>query len=115
MDARTQFLNDLLGKTVHVVVDRPMGHCHKGMVYPVNYGYIPGVPGGDGEEQDAYILGIDTPLSEFDGQVVGAIRRTNDVEDKLIAAPEGMTFTRDQIAQAVHFVEQFFDSTIILA
>ena len=113
MDARTQFLNDLLGKTVHVVVDRPMGHCHKGMVYPVNYGYIPGLPGGDGEEQDAYILGIDTPLSEFDGQVVGAIRRTNDVEDKLIVAPAGTVFHQGQIAEAVHFVEQYFETYIL--
>ncbi len=113
MDARIQFLNDLLGKTVHVVVDRPIGYCHKGMVYPVNYGYIPGLMGGDGEEQDAYILGIDTPLSDFDGQVVGAIRRKNDVEDKLIVAPEGMVFHQGQIAEAVHFQEQFFDSFIL--
>ena len=113
MDARTQFLNNLLGKAVHVVVDRPIGYCHKGTVYPVNYGYIPGLMGGDGEEQDAYILGIDTPLSSFDGQVVGAIRRKNDVEDKLIVAPEGMVLHQGQIAEAVHFVEQYFDSYIL--
>lgn len=113
MDTRTQFLNDLLGKSVHVVIDRPIGHRHKGMVYPVNYGYIPGLMGGDGEEQDAYILGIDTPLSEFDGQVVGAIRRKNDVEDKLIVAPEGMVFQQGQIAEAVHFQEQYFDIYIL--
>ena len=113
MDTRTQFLNDLLGKTVHVVVDRPKGHCHKGTVYPVNYGNIPGLTGGDGEEQDAYILGIDTPLSSFDGRIVGAIRRKNDVEDKLIVAPEGMVFHQGQIAEAVHFVEQYFDTYIL--
>ena len=113
MDARVQFLNDLLGQAVHVIVDRPVGYCHKGTVYPVNYGYIPGLIGGDGEELDAYILGIDTPLSDFDGQVVGAIRRKNDVEDKLIVAPEGMVFHQGQIAEAVHFQEQFFDSFIL--
>ncbi len=113
MDARTQFLNDLLSKTVHVVVDRPIGYCHKGMVYPVNYGYVPGLMGGDSEEQDAYILGIDTPLSEFDGQVVGAIRRKNDVEDKLIVAPEGTVFHQGQIAEAVYFQEQYFDTYIL--
>lgn len=113
MDARMQFLNDLLGKTVHVVVDRPIGHCHKGTVYPINYGYIPDLMGGDGEEQDAYILGVDTPLSTFDGQVVGAIRRKNDVEDKLIIAPEGTVFHQGQIAEAVHFVEQYFDIYVL--
>lgn len=110
MDSRIQFLNDLLGQSVHVVVDRPIGHCHKGTVYSINYGYIPGLMGGDGEEQDAYILGVDAPLSEFDGQVVGAIRRKNDVEDKLIVAPKGMVFHQGQIAEAVHFQEQYFDT-----
>ena len=112
MDARTQHLNDLLGQSVHVVVDRPIGHCHKGTVYPVNYGYIPGLMGGDGEEQDAYILGIDTPLSDFDGQVVGAIRRKNDVEDKLVMAPEEMSFSAEEIARAVYFQEKYYRTTI---
>ena len=31
------------GKKVHIVVDRPIGYNHKGIIYPVNYGYIPGV------------------------------------------------------------------------
>ena len=113
MDRRTQRLYELLGKSVHVVVDRPIGHCHKGMVYPVNYGYIPGLPGGDGEEQDAYILGVDTPQTAFDGQVVGAERRNNDAEDKLIVAPSGMVFHQGEIGQAVHFQEQYFDTFII--
>ncbi len=113
MDERSQQLHALLGKMVHVEVDRPIGHRHKGMVYPINYGYIPGVMAGDGEAQDAYILGIDTPLSSFDGRVVGAIRRKNDCEDKLVVAPEGMVFHQGQIAEAVRFQEQYFDSFII--
>lgn len=28
------------------------------MYYPINYGYIEGVMAPDGEEQDAYILGV---------------------------------------------------------
>lgn len=112
MNHRERILHNLLGKTVHVEVDRPMGHCHKGMVYPVNYGYIPGVMAADGEEQDAYILGVTAPLKAFDGRVVGAIRRQNDCEDKLVVAPEGMVFHQGQIAQAVHFQEQYFITTI---
>lgn len=115
MNHRQQQTRQMLGKKVHIRIDRPVGYLHKGMVYSVNYGYIPGLIAGDGEEQDVYLLGIPTPVSEFDGVVIAAVLRNDDVEDKLIAAPEGMTFTRDQIAQAVHFVEQFFDSTIILA
>ena len=113
MDAREKIIQDLLGKPVHVEGDRPIGYQHCGMVYPINYGYIPGVIAGDGEEQDVYILGISEPLTSFDGRVVGAIRRKNDCEDKLVAAPEGMVFHQGQIAEAVHFQEQYFDSYIV--
>ncbi len=110
---REQIIQQCLGKQVHVEIDRPMGHVHKGMVYPVNYGYIPGLLAGDGEEQDAYILGVDKPLSSFDGRVIGIVCRKNDVEDKFVVAPMGMLFHQAQIAEAVHFQEQYFDSDII--
>ena len=103
---------ELLGRTVHVVVDRPIGYLHGDILYPVNYGYIPGMIAGDGEEQDAYILGISEPIATFDGQVVGIIRRENDCENKLVVAPEGMVFHQGQIAEAVRFQEQYFVTTI---
>ena len=112
-DIRKQRIMDYMGKSVHVVVDRPIGYVHGDITYPVNYGYIPGLLAGDGEEQDAYILGIDKPLAEFDGQVVGAICRRNDCEDKLVVAPQGTVFHQGQIAEAVHFQEQYFDTRII--
>ena len=105
-------LREMLGKRVHVEIDRPIGHVHKGMVYPVNYGYIPGLMAGDDEEQDAYILGITEPLEAFDGQVIAVIRRHNDCEDKLVVAPEGTVLHQGEIAQAVLFQEQYFITTI---
>ena len=109
---RAQIIRDLLGKQVHVEVDRPIGHVHKGMVYPVNYGFIPGLMAGDGEDQDAYILGVTQPVEAFDGIVIGAVCRRDDVEDKLVVAPAGMEFHQGQIAQAVHFQEQYFDTYV---
>jgi hypothetical protein len=35
------------------------------------------------------------------------------VEDKLIMAPEGMTFTVEEMTAAVHFQEQYYDSTVV--
>lgn len=113
MDCRTQRIQAYLGKTVHVVVDRPIGYLHGDILYPVNYGYIPGLMAGDGEEQDAYILGIDEPVAEFDGQVAGVICRKNDCEDKLVVAPAGKRYHQGQIAEAVHFQEQYFDTRIL--
>ena len=112
---REELIQAMLGKTVHVIVDRPMGYVHvkSGITfrYPINYGYIPGLLAGDGDEQDVYILGVDEPVEEFTGQIIGVVRRKDDNEDKLVAAPEGMLFHQGQIAEAVHFVEQYFDST----
>ena len=104
-----------IGKIVHIVVDRPIGYLHGDIPYPINYGYVPGLLGGDGEEQDAYILGVNEPIAEFDGQVVAVIHRKNDCEDKLVVAPVGSTYHQGQIASAVHFQEQYFDIRIISA
>lgn len=112
MDQREQILLSLMGRRVHVVIDRPIGYLHGDILYPVNYGYLPGILAGDGEEQDAYVLGVPEPVAVFDGRVIGVIRRHNDCEDKLVVAPEGMTFRREEIAEAVRFQEQFFDSTV---
>ena len=86
MDWRSRSTRKLLGKIVTVQVDRPIGYLHGDILYPVNYGFVPGLMGGDGEEQDAYILGVDTPLSSFTGRVIAVIRRHNDCEDKLVEA-----------------------------
>lgn len=115
MTERENRLYDLLGKRVHVEVDRPIGTVHQGIIYPVNYGFVPGMPGGDGEEQDAYILGISQPLRSFDGIVIGGVLRRDDCEDKLIVAPAGTVLHQGQIMEAVRFQEQYFDSFIISA
>lgn len=98
-----------------VKMDRPLGSTHPDyptMVYPVNYGYIPGIIAGDNEEQDAYVLGVDTPLDEFTGRLIAIIHRRDDLEDKWVVAPENITFTRQQIEEMVYFQEQYYDSYI---
>lgn len=113
---REELIATLLGTTVDVVIDRPIGHTHvtKGISlhYTINYGYLPGITGGDGEEQDVYILGVSEPLEQFRGRIIGVIRRADDNEDKLVAAPEGMHFSSEEIRKATWFVEKYFDSTI---
>lgn len=113
---RENLIKTYMGQSVEVVIDRPIGYHHVTkdvpLDYTVNYGYLPGVMGGDGDEQDVYVLGVDVPLERFTGRVIGAIRRRDDNEDKLVAAPEGTQFHQGQIAEAVQFVEQYFDSTI---
>lgn len=106
-----------MGQKVHIVIDRPMGYVHRSggfeTVYPVNYGYLPGVPGGDGEELDAYLLGVGGPVTEADATVIGVVRRKDDEEDKLIAAPAGVRFSKEQMEEAVRFQEQWFDAEVL--
>ena len=115
-EQREMLIQQYLGQTVTVTVDRPVGfhHVTKGihLDYTVNYGFLPGVTGGDGEEQDVYILGISVPLETFTGRIIAVVRRSDDNEDKLVAAPEGMVFTAEQIRKEIAFVEKYFDSRI---
>lgn len=105
----------MIGDIVTVVVDRPLGSCHPeypDLVYPVNYGFIPGILAGDGEEQDAYILGVEEPAGCFTGRVIAVIHRQDDVEDKWVVARDGRFFTKEEIAKATMFQERFFHSWI---
>ena len=112
MDPREQLIRDHLGKAVRVIVDRPVGYDHKGILYPIKYGYIPGLIAGDGEEQDAYILGCSEAREEFEGQVIAVVRRKDDCEDKLVVASPGSRYDAEQIRKAVDFQEKYFCSTI---
>lgn len=106
---------DYLNKTVQVIMDRPLGSKHPkhGFEYPVNYGYIPHTISGNGEEIDAYILGINKPLREFTGICIAIIHRTNDNDDKLIVVPKDTTLSNDEIEQAIHFQEQWFEHILL--
>lgn len=106
-----------LGKEVQIKIDRPLGSTHpkhKGIVYPINYGYIPNVIGGDGEELDVYLLGVNEAVNEYKATVIAVIHRLNDNEDKLVAAPKGMSFTKEQIKEQTYFQEQYFQSEIFM-
>ena len=119
MDTQTFPRPDLrpyLGQTVTMEIDRPIGYVHrkgdKTLVYPINYGYIPGVLGGDGEELDVFLLGVDHPVDTFTGRIIGIVYRADDVEDKLIMAPEGMDFTVEEMTAAVAFQEKYYHSHV---
>ena len=106
---------EYLGKTVKIFIDRPLGSVHPqfpGLIYPLNYGYIPETVGGDGEEIDVYLLGVNEPVKEYTAKVIGIIYRKNDSEYKLAAAPEGLLFNQAEIAEAVYFQEKYFETEI---
>lgn len=113
---RREQSHSYLGEKVRIGIDRPIGYVHKkpkyDLVYPINYGYIPGVLGGDGEELDVYLLGVDEPVEEYTCTIIAVAHRMNDVEDKLVGAPEGMSFTAEEIADAISFQEKYYKTKI---
>ncbi len=99
-----------LGEKIKIKIDRPLGSKHPefGFIYPVNYGYVPGFIGGDGDEQDAYLLGVFEPVKEYEGRLIGIIHRRDDIENKLVVAPK--VYSADQIRALTEFQERWFAS-----
>lgn len=105
-----------LGKIVAVTIDRAKGtkHPKHDFYYDSNYGFVPGTMSPDGEELDAYVLGIKDAVSNFEGKCVAIIHRTNDDDDKLIIIPKELAdISDDEIRKQTNFQEQFFESVII--
>lgn len=118
-DERKAQVKSYLGKEIDIEIDRPIGFIHKkekySLEYKINYGFIPGVLGGDGEELDVYLLGVSEVVKKYHCKVIAIAHRENDVEDKLIAAPIGMKFTKKQVTKAVEFQEQYYKTYIEMA
>lgn len=104
-----------LGKEVSVIIDRPLGSKHPkhDFVYEVNYGFLEGVTAPDGEELDAYYLGVQEPIKSAKGICVAIAHRKDDDDDKLIVLPKDASMSDEQIMSAIHFQEQWFDTEII--
>ena len=115
-EERKAQVKSFLGKTVIIGIDRPIGYIHRkenySLIYHINYGYIPGVLGGDGEELDVYLLGVDKPVEEYECEIIAIAHRHNDVEDKLVGAPVGMRFAKEEIEKAINFQEQYYDTEV---
>lgn len=90
----------MLGKTVTVVIDRPINSKHPtypDMVYPVHYGFVENtISPIDGEPIDAYVLGVLEPIKSFTGKVIAIIHRQNE-EDKLVVASKN--FSKEEIVR----------------
>jgi len=104
----------LLGTQVTVTIDRPFGSTHPkhGFMYAVNYGYVAGIQAPDGEDLDAYVLGVDGAMDTFIGTCIAIAHRRDDNDDKLIVVPEGVTMADEEILSLIHFQEQWFDTVI---
>lgn len=112
----TTYSTQFLGKIVTVIVDRALGSLHPRdatKIVEQNYGYIPDVPAPDGDDLDAYILGINEPIESFTGRCIAVIHRTNDEDDKLVVVPDGVDYSDNEIRKLTDFAEKYFESVIV--
>lgn len=95
--------NEFLNRKVKVIIDRPIGSKHPkyDFIYPINYGYIPNTKADDGKEIDAYILGENSPLKEYEGMVIAVVCRKNDNENKLVVSNK--QYSIDEIKSFIYF------------
>ena len=102
---------ELIGKTVHVIVDHPLGSMHPTLAvyYPVNAGYAI----LNEETADSYVIGPNEPLDAFTGTVCGIIYRRNSDRIRLIVCRTGEIPDKEKIIQAVGFEEQYFETRIL--
>src|SRR5512133_2583375 len=104
---------NFIDKTITITIDRPLGSKHPKFdwTYPINYGFVPDTLSPDGEELDAYVVGVDQPLDQFIGTCIAVIHRTNDNDDKLVIVPEEKRkMTDEEIRRATEFQEKYFES-----
>ncbi|CAM3352958.1 inorganic diphosphatase [Deinococcus saxicola] len=104
-----------LGRRVLVRVDRPLGSVHPrypNIVYPINYGELPGTVSGDGHPIDADLLGWPEPVQEVRGTVIAVIVRRGDKEDRRVVARPGTGWTDEEIINATRFQERYFQTAL---
>lgn len=97
----------MLGRYVRIIVTNPIHSVdrQKGFEYLLNYGSVEGVKIFETPVEGAYIMGINHPVKNFEGRVIGTIHRTASDSITLVAAPKNMSFIDNQIRDAVAFAE----------
>ena len=109
-------LRSFLGQEVEVQIDRPLGSVHprySELVYPVNYGFVPGTLAPDDKEIDAYVLGVEEALESFRGLCAFVLHRMDDEDDKLVVVPRNLSLTDEEVLAATHFQERYFDTRLV--
>lgn len=104
--------DELLGKTVNVIVEQPYGSLHP--MYDeeltVNTGFIKEVFDETGEFIKTYVYGANEPLESFKGVVIGIIH-TKEEEKRAIVA-SAPYYDRDKVINDIAFEMQHHDMYI---
>lgn len=107
----------ILNKKITIEIDRPIGTLHpkrENVYYPINYGFVPGLMGGDDEEQDVYVIDSNVVKTSSEVKIIGIVIRLNDVESKWIGVEdEKLSYTINEIESIINFQEQYYEVIIL--
>ena len=93
----------LLGKYVRVKVVMPYGSTDSsGYKYPLNYGKV-----YSQENQEAFIMGIHHPVSNFDGRVIAIMSSKKEQKSIWIVAPKSTRFIINDIKEYIDLEKDF--------
>ena len=99
----------MLGQCARAKVVKPIGFvCKNNFIHPLNYASIYDTP----EEEFAYIIGIDHPVSNFDGRIVAVLTPKEKEDNKQriwILAPKSSRYINLDIIEKIHYEEYFSD------
>ena len=106
---------EYIGKEVNVIVDRQLGSkdAVSDYIYGVNFGYVPNSVALNGDEIEAYVLGVNKPVDGFQGQCVAVIHRLDKPGGVLVVCPSHLVLSNEEIQSQTEFQEKFFTSEII--
>ena len=94
----------MLGKFVRVKVTTPVGSADdNGLIYKLNYGEIDFVTSRGRQKLKAFVLGINHPVSTFDGRVNATCEKNG--ETYYLVAPKSKRFIIHDITEALEFFE----------
>ena len=75
-----------------------------------SHGYPPTRAGAEQAYQDYMDGKIDVPEADaYMGK-----NQKDDIEEKWVVVPDGVTFSKEEIRRQIHFQEQYFDSEIVM-
>lgn len=107
----------ILNKQIIVEIDRPLGSAHpkrENLYYPINYGFVPGKMGKDGEEQDVYVIDSKIKKHKTEVKIIGILMRLDDVETKWIGIEsDNRTYSKTDIQSIVNFQEKYYKTVIL--
>lgn len=107
----------VLNTKVNIEIDRPIGTLHpkrENIYYPINYGFVPGLMGGDDEEQDVYVIDSKVKKKSAKVKIIGIVMRLDDVESKWIGVEdENLSYSKSEIESIINFQEQYYETFIL--